>query len=131
MAEGVLLRLDVRCDERAPARVRCSLGELEGIADASDDLKVIASELVTNAILHSGCDEEDLLAVELGYREGRLMLSVRDPGASGDSAALAGARTPGHGGLGLKIVQLLAERWGEQRGDGYLVWAELPESVTA
>jgi hypothetical protein len=28
-------------------------------------------------------------------------------------------------GWGLQIVDALSERWGEERGNGYLVWAEI------
>jgi serine/threonine-protein kinase RsbW len=90
------------------------------------DAMLVASELVTNAVLHSLCTEEDELVVSVARVDDFVRLSVRDPGLSGQTAKISGDPR-WFGGLGLRIVEQLAARWGSQRhAEGYEVWAELP-----
>jgi anti-sigma regulatory factor (Ser/Thr protein kinase) len=119
-----VLQLNVRCDDRAPAVVRQKIRSLPDLAGAVADAILVASELVTNAVRHSLCTEDDSLTVCV-TRDGRLRIAVIDPGASGQSAEIADR--PGElGGLGLKVVEQLAAKWGaERRNEGYRVWAEL------
>lgn len=126
MGDELLLRLELRCDERAPRVVRACLSSLNGATRRTQDLLLVASELVTNAIVHSGCGRHELLDVCLSRRDRRLILSVRDPGHSGTSAGPAPPRPPGEGGLGMRIVDELAARWGQRRAGEYEVWAEVP-----
>jgi two-component sensor histidine kinase len=125
MAEEVMLRLRLRCDDRAPHSVRASLARLDEIARVAQDLLLISSELVTNAILHSGCISGDELDVCLSRCERGYLLAVTDPGRSGQTADPAPPRPPGEGGFGLRIVAALAARWGQTRASGYQVWAEV------
>lgn len=125
MAEEVLLRLELKCNEGAPRVVRASLSCLEEIGQVTQDLMLISSELVTNAILHSGCTRADLLDVCLSRCEHGYLLAVTDPGHSGQTADTAAPRPAGEGGLGLRIVQKLATRWGHARESRYQVWAEV------
>jgi hypothetical protein len=120
-----LLRVDVRCDLTAPAVVREALAQTEGIERVLDDATLIASELVTNAVIHSGCSANDAIQVRVSRGTGRLTISVRDPGASGKRAEMTDGDMAGYGGFGLKVVDAVASRWGTERGDGYRVWAEL------
>jgi anti-sigma regulatory factor (Ser/Thr protein kinase) len=122
---GELLELRVACDERAPATVRGALAELPEESPIIGDAMLVASELVTNAVRHSGCRPDDVLDIAVTRQDEHLLISVRDPGASGRTAQLTEADA-GFGGLGLRIVELLADRWGHERDDGYRVWARLP-----
>lgn len=125
MAEEVLLRLKLKCDEGAPHAVRASLSRLGEIERVAQDLLLISSELVNNAILHSGSRRSDDLDVCLSRCERGYLLAVTDPGRSGQTAHRAAPRPPGEGGLGLRIVDTLAARWGQARERGYQVWAEV------
>lgn len=121
---GDLLRLCVRCDAHAPGVVRAALAELDEPGWALGDAMLVASELVTNAVRHSGCSEEDHLAVSV-VAENSLRITVADPGISGDHAA-TGEGDVGFGGLGLRIVEQLVTAWGAHtRPEGHVVWAEL------
>jgi anti-sigma regulatory factor (Ser/Thr protein kinase) len=114
----------VRCDEFAPAAVRESLTSLSGLGWVLGDAMLVASELVTNAVRHSLCTEAEYLSVCI-TRDGRLRITVLDPGGSGRDAEIVD-RPVELGGLGLKVVEQLATTWGtERRDDGYQVWAEL------
>ena len=114
----------VPCDELAPAAVREKVRDLRDLDGALDDAMLVASELVTNAVRHSLCAEDEFVTVRVS-RNGRFRIAVVDPGASGQSAVIAD-RPVELGGLGLKVVEQLAAAWGtERRSDGYRVWAEL------
>ena len=114
----------VPCDELAPAAVREKMRDLRDLDRALDDAMLVASELVTNAVRHSLCAEDEFVTVRVS-RDGRFRIVVLDPGASGQSAEISD-RPIELGGLGLKVVEQLAARWGtERRNDGYRVWAEL------
>ena len=128
MADDVLLRLKLKCDKRAPRVVRASLSSLDEVGGCAQELALVSSELVSNAVIHSGCDSRDRLDVSLARCKRGYRLSVSDPGRSGKSAKRVVPRTSGHGGLGLGIVETLAERWGERRDRHYHVWAEVSAS---
>ncbi|MCX4804096.1 ATP-binding protein [Streptomyces sp. NPDC058682] len=90
--------------------------------EAAEDAVLVVSELVTNAKLHAGgCHELMLRAgnafrVEVydGYGELPRPLPALRPGRPGRP-----------GGHGLRLVHLLADRWGVQAiGHGKVVWAE-------
>lgn len=116
--------LSLSCDAAAPARVRAALQEMPGIDHVRGDALLIASELVTNGVMHSGAGEDETIEVWLVRRDDALLISVRDPGVHGGVAEVElGQRA--HGGWGLRVVADLARRWGRERRDGYHVWAEL------
>jgi anti-sigma regulatory factor (Ser/Thr protein kinase) len=118
--------MKVRCDVFAPKVVRKALEQLPEVAGSSCDALLVASELVTNAVLHSRCPETEQLTVCARCQEHHLEISVVDPGLSGCPAEIA-HRPPGQGGLGLKVVDELSKNWGTERLDrGYRVWADVP-----
>jgi signal transduction histidine kinase len=119
------LRITVHCDRYAPKIVRQALEELPELDCAREDALLVASELVSNAVRHSQCTDGQTLTVRARCVEDRLCISVVDPGVSGRRAEVV-ERPPERGGLGLKVVEQLSERWGAKRGrDGYMVWAEM------
>ena len=127
MEQGsVVVGLEPPCDRAAPARVRRALAGVEGLEAVLGDATLVASELVTNAVLHSGGRPPDLLEVRVTRRSDGLMISVRDPGLSGRHAVIPTRAGVATGGLGLRVVDAIALRWGAARGEGYCVWAELP-----
>ena len=123
---STLVQIELLCDRAAPFAVRRVLGKLDSLGGVLGDLLVIASELVTNAVLYSGCSNEDVIRVRLDRAQDHVLLSVWDPGVSGRRAAVAVAeqRSSG-GGFGLWLVARLARRWGTERAEGYRVWAEV------
>ena len=93
--------------------------------DARADLALLAVELVTNAVRHSGAGPGELVALDLSVAPGTARVEVRDPGGGFDP----GGGTPTDrqlGGRGLFLVEQLADRWGLVReGPCFLAWAEL------
>lgn len=118
------IRLKLACDRTAPATVRAALAEIPNIDAVRDDALLVASELVTNAVRHSGGDAGQTIDVRLERREDSLLISVLDPGVRGGVAEVELTDRP-HGGWGLRVVADVARRWGRERLDGYRVWAEL------
>jgi anti-sigma regulatory factor (Ser/Thr protein kinase) len=84
-----------------------------------DDVKLVASELATNAIVHAGGPFTVLLRADAGT----LVLTVRD-GSSRAPLHLA-AQVMDTRGRGLSIVQSLSDHWGVNIGNGHSksVWA--------
>ena len=108
MAEMLVCRC--QRDPDAPARARAVLtGLLGGLEPhVARDVKLMVSELVTNAVRHG--DGDATLVVHRG--EGRLNVTVSDEGD--DQPRL---RTPSAGGgWGLRIVDACATRWGVEEG---------------
>ncbi len=106
---------------RRVARLACDWGHKEVAGDAA----LLASELITNALLH-GCLRERLFRVELFLTGATLRVAVTDP--KGERRPRPRAADPYYDqfGRGLLIVRTLANRWGvEGRTVGKTVWAEL------
>lgn len=125
-----VLALEVTCDRDAPGTVRQALLDLESLGWVMGDVMLVASELVTNAVLHSGCLDEHRLKVRAWLDDDHMRISVWDPGLSDSSARLEAVENVA-GGWGLRIVEQLAVKWGAERGDGYQVWADMPLSGRA
>jgi anti-sigma regulatory factor (Ser/Thr protein kinase) len=87
---------------------------------AADQLVLIGSELVTNAVLHARTE----LILTLELREDRVRISVKD--RSRNPATLRHYRPDALTGRGLGVVAALSDRWGVSTApDGKVVWAEL------
>jgi anti-sigma regulatory factor (Ser/Thr protein kinase) len=84
-----------------------------------DDLKLIATELVSNAYLHG----VGRIWLKLSREDHRVRVEVVD---EGHNAAVKVRPAPSdRGGRGLRIVEQLAAAWGAHEGTTH-VWAELP-----
>jgi anti-sigma regulatory factor (Ser/Thr protein kinase) len=115
--------LVVPCDPSAPGKVRSELEKLEMVEQVRDDAKFVASELVSNVVLHSGSNTPDhVIEVRVRSTPEVLVMSIRD---SGLSDPIRQVRDNPDIGLGLQIVEQLADGWGIEEPDGRLVWAEL------
>ncbi|HTU94613.1 MAG TPA: ATP-binding protein [Solirubrobacteraceae bacterium] len=119
------MALTLPCAPAASAAVREKLSHIDGLGWVLGDVMLVASELVNNAITHSGAMPHHDLQVRASRHDELLTISVRDPGLSGSHATPSPASDFQVGGWGLQIVDALCERWGEERDDGYLVWAQI------
>ena len=118
-SEERILALDVPCDREAPARVRAALARVNGVEPVLADVTLVASELVTDAVLHSGGSAAETLRVTAVLGQDGLLLSVYDPESPGSQPRAAETRQPR--GWGLRIVEQLASRWGSEREGRYRV----------
>ncbi|MFF3740108.1 ATP-binding protein [Streptomyces sp. NPDC002566] len=134
------MQLEIRPDPTEVGRARrWARGRLAGSGIGADEplaetLILLVSELVTNAVVHTGCPA--VLRLSLpgaaggapegagGPWEGVVRLEVADssdrapvPRCVGDDAT---------GGRGLALVDCLADRWGwSVEGPGKRIWCEL------
>ncbi|HEY5317130.1 MAG TPA: ATP-binding protein [Solirubrobacteraceae bacterium] len=91
-----------------------------------DDARLVASELVNNAVLHSGCAPDDIIRVAAQLDDGFLIISVHNPGVAPLTEERCQAEgNPERVGFGLRVVQHLAARWGIESPDEHRVWAAL------
>ncbi|MFE2374996.1 ATP-binding protein [Streptomyces sp. NPDC059398] len=99
-----------------------------------DDVLLVVSELVTNAVTATGTltghptwgelEKLNLITVRLIGLQDSVVIEVCD--TSDELPALAYADDDAENGRGLFLVQQLAERWGSYRAaGGKVVWAEL------
>ena len=120
------------CTLELPAELQ-SLGRLReavqafdsGLSDqARGDLALLATELFTNAVRHSGATPKDRIWVRLERRPGAARIEVVDPGPG----FVPAPRTPGArqvSGRGMFLLDQLADRWGVGHDGGFMVWGEL------
>jgi anti-sigma regulatory factor (Ser/Thr protein kinase) len=88
--------------------------------------QLLASELVTNSVRHSGQPDGEDVVVRVHVWRGVCRLEVEDPGC--DRVIAARPIDPGdYGGMGLNLVETLSDRWGVIRtAQGPTrVWAQL------
>jgi anti-sigma regulatory factor (Ser/Thr protein kinase) len=112
---------------RSPSSVQAARRFIQGRAaawslpePAVDQLVLIGSELVTNAVLHARTE----LTLALELRDGHVRISVTDRSLA--PATLRHYRPDALTGRGLGVVAALSDRWGvSAAADGKVVWAEV------
>lgn len=86
-----------------------------------DTATLLASEVVSNAVLHGSRRRGAKIRVDAGIEDDRIRVEVTDTGPGFDPDEALSRR-----GFGLRLVRDLAARWGaERRGEGWTVWFEL------
>ncbi|RKN40356.1 ATP-binding protein [Streptomyces hoynatensis] len=78
----------------------------------TDDLGLLTSELVTNAIRHGSHREDDLVELVLWPADGHYWIAVSDRGPTRPLAAPARPDADAETGRGLFLVDRLAAAWG-------------------
>ena len=89
-----------------------------------DKLALMVSELVTNCVKHGQLQEGDLIRLVFSVLPSRARIEVIQPGPPFDPAVHESNDEQLDGGLGLRIVDSLADRWGVS-GPPCTVWFEL------
>jgi anti-sigma regulatory factor (Ser/Thr protein kinase) len=91
---------------------------------APETAAIIVSELATNAVLHG----EGSIELRVVADDAALRIEVSDEGPNAVPSVRAPSADPAsEGGRGLRLVDLLATRWGvELLDDRKVVWAEIP-----
>ncbi|GAA0435445.1 ATP-binding protein [Streptomyces luteireticuli] len=95
----------------------CGIGLDDSLAEA---LILVISELVTNAVVHTGCPA----VLRMFFPGGTVRVEVADFSARPPRRRCAGGDETG--GRGLELVDGLADRWGWQpEGAGKRIWCEI------
>jgi anti-sigma regulatory factor (Ser/Thr protein kinase) len=109
---------DISAPATARQEVRRALGVLGVSGELADDIVLVTSELVTNAVEHGG----GRCRFEVVGEGSAVTLRVYDPSA--DRPTPRAPQEPTPRGRGLWLVERLASAWGsELYGDGKCVWA--------
>jgi serine/threonine-protein kinase RsbW len=91
-----------------------------------EEVALIATELLGNAVLHARALEDGQLSIAWGVGEHGVEIAVTDGGAT-TQHAVAERGSSDTSGRGLSIVATLAARWGvEQHESSTTVWAVVP-----
>ena len=112
------LEMDLGADNSAPRLSRARVDEIASDLGARLlDVKLVVSELVTNSVRHSNSSQS--IQVQIRVDENRIRLEVVDegPGFPPDPTK--------SDGLGLAIVERLADDWGVQVDGTCTVWVEM------
>lgn len=91
--------------------------------EPSDELLLVTSELVSNAVLHGSGSIE----VHVEVRDDRVHLRVHDDGHVAPAPPPAMPETHARGGRGLALVRAMSRAWGSMLDDRgrTTVWADL------
>ncbi|MFD9390357.1 ATP-binding protein [Streptomyces sp. NPDC060000] len=131
------MQLEIRPDPAEVGRARrwarsrlagSGIGDEEPLAET---LILLVSELVTNAVVHTGCPAVLRLSLPGGAAEpSTVRLEVAD--TSGRAPVPRCAGNEATGGRGLALVDGLADRWGwSVEGAGKRIWCELDRCTGA
>jgi serine/threonine-protein kinase RsbW len=112
----------------APAAVRAALRERGAHLPRQmrDDLLLLLTELVTNAVRHSGVADGEPIDIALNETGECVRVEVTDAGDGFERPDRLVPDLTKTGGLGLVLVDRLSRAWGTHRTKkGSLVWFEL------
>jgi len=119
-------QIDLPGNTSAAAAARRYVRHLLGVSHpAIDDVAVVVSELVTNAVLHSRSGRNGTVRLSVMDANGVVRIAVADEG-NAFSAPYVRDEPCAESGRGLRIVSTLAKQWGARSlAAGRLVWCEL------
>lgn len=111
-----------------PEEVRSVRGFVGSTVDgcpAAGDVVLLASELATNAILHTASGADGTFCVCVHVHGGGVRVEVSDLGSE-TAPSIHRPGSPGESGAGLRLVDTIADRWGFHGGPtGRVVWFEM------
>ena len=112
-------------DASAAARRALLAGSGALPANVRDDVLLLVTELVTNAVRHGDVGPDRMMRVELRQWSRTVRVAV-DDGGSGFATEAAGRRPDENGGWGLLLVDRIADRWAVTfTATGTCVWFEI------
>jgi anti-sigma regulatory factor (Ser/Thr protein kinase) len=122
------IELTVAADRAAAGEARHAVAGCGLVpADQEPTLLLLVSELVSNSVRHAGLDADERIRLRARWDEACAYVEVCDAGRSGRvprKREKPDALEPG--GLGLMLVDEMADRWGVRRHeDQTCVWFEL------
>ena len=116
-------------DRRTPAAARRLVRCLDDVVSPEhlENLELLVTELVTNAVRHAGLTHDGWVSVDLAVRPTAIHVEVCDPGRGFDptGAPPSAPGEPRGSGWGLFLVEQLATQWGVHLDDCTRVWFDL------
>ena len=126
------LERELAVTPEAAAEARHALGDIADVLPGgrARDVRLLVSELVTNAVRHANLDAGDQILLVIELVDNRLRVEVHDPG--GGFVPTSPSPDPARpSGWGLYLVAELADRWGVESDERTLVWFELDRAAAA
>jgi anti-sigma regulatory factor (Ser/Thr protein kinase) len=123
-----MLNLMLTEESGAAAAARRALLDGNGMLPAPirDDVLLLVSELVTNAVRHAGAGPERPLRLQLLRGPRWVVVAVADEGPGFTWRPTSPSPGNESGGWGLFLVDQIADRWGVERTTpGSCVWFEI------
>jgi anti-sigma regulatory factor (Ser/Thr protein kinase) len=123
---GPRIELELEAGPGAAHEARAAVSALDGRArpEVLDDVRLLLSEIVTNAVRHSGSPSGSTIGLAVSVSGGAVRAEVTDHGR-GFAPSPRSAPWTQAGGWGLHLVDRLATRWGVDRGPRPRVWFEI------
>lgn len=90
---------------------------------------LLASELVTNAVLHAGMGPEEKIRLKVDSSAETIRVEVHDSGSEFEAGSARKPDPEQIGGWGLYLVQTLSARWGVEREKLVVVWFEVDNAA--
>ena len=114
--------MTVQLSAHAPGQVRRSFDQFADRVDAEllDDLRILSTEIVTNAVVHSGRPTGDPIEVVTTFGPKHVRVEVIDQG-DGVTPLIPRSTSPPSG---LQLVELVSHRWSSSVGS-FHVWFEI------
>jgi anti-sigma regulatory factor (Ser/Thr protein kinase) len=124
------IELTVAADRAAACEARHAVAGCGLVAaEQEPTLLLLISELVSNSVRHAGLDAAERIRLRARCEDACAYVEVCDAGRSGRLPEKRAAKRPDAlepGGLGLVLVDEMADRWGVRRHDDETcVWFEL------
>lgn len=115
----------LRRDASAPGLARRALERLDAISPVHDDALLVASELATEAVRQATVESAGEIELSAELVHDGLRIVVTHSARPELTTGLEPAEAVNSDGLGLRIIQGVARRWGTERFDGRRTWAVL------
>jgi anti-sigma regulatory factor (Ser/Thr protein kinase) len=90
-------------------------------AERADDARLLTSELISNAIRHGDVPDTGAVTVDVRDSASSVTIAVTQPTSVG-RVGLRSREAPQRGGVGLRLVDQLADEWGVTHGIPGSVW---------
>jgi anti-sigma regulatory factor (Ser/Thr protein kinase) len=104
------LDLTIKGGHSAPVRARTALRAFNGsLGERRDDVQLLVTELVTNAVVHAGADSDTSIGVRVEAAPDAIRAEVSHPGPRFEARP-----RPEEQKFGLHLVDRLADRWGSE-----------------
>jgi anti-sigma regulatory factor (Ser/Thr protein kinase) len=118
VASDVLLTLPA--DPTAARRARRALHEAKLPEDLQHTVDLLSTEVIANAVRHAGLHDSQQITFAARFVGDFIRVEVHDPGPGFDVERERQGR-----GFGLRMVDMLASRWGVEIRAGTRVWFEI------
>ena len=86
-----------------------------------DDIKIMASEMTSNSVKHSGRPDGDPISLSATVANGVVHVEVGDKGRGVATLEPRSLNPPS----GLGYLEILSDRWSSHQGNSFHVWFEI------